>query len=285
MSVSWGRLVLADWPDGFETQLRDELQDSALYALQDVLSLQSDAVAPPLAKGVGLEPFFPPKTEPDLRVQSASRRMSDAYSVTDPPNWSRMQSRWLASSDTPSWRTTLFEGLDRLFGHARYDDHHAAPQMIDAIALDAWMSVSFRKEVALMLRAHLVDKVILYPEPKFDARLSCPFWWVLLSGYMRKTFGDNPLKRDKNIPDQLAAFAVAQSLSKGWAGFWELYLFRLCVQRAVPLPLRIRGWPIVARASSDPPTDESDEIEPENALRDWVAEKPGFADQLLEGRY
>lgn len=285
MSVSWGRLALADWPDGFESQLRDELQNSALYALQDVLSLQSKTVKPPSDKGPGLEVFLPPKTEPDLRVQSAMGRMSDAFSVTDPPNWSRMQSRWLANSDTPSWRTTLFEGLARLFGRARYDDHHAAPQMIDAIALDAWMSVSFRKEVALMLRAHLVDKVILYPEPKFDARLSCPFWWVLLSGHMRKKFGDNPLKRDNNNSDQLAAFAVAQSLSKGWAGFWELYLFRLCMQQAVPLPQRIREWPIVARVPSEPAADESDATEPENALRDWVNEKPGFADQLLEGRY
>lgn len=285
MSVSWGRLALADWPDGFKSQLRHELQNSALYALQDVLSLQSKTVTPPSDKGPRLEALLPPKTEPDLRVQSAMGRMSDVFSVTDPPNWSRMQSRWLAISDTPSWWTTLFEGLARLFGRARYDDHHAASQMIDAIALDAWMSVSFRKEVALMLRAHLVDKVFLYPEPKFDARLSCPFWWVLLSGHLRKTFGEKPLKRHKNISDQLAAFAVAQSLSKGWAGFWELYLFRLCVRQAVPLPLRIRDWPIVARVSSDPPTDENDTTEQDDALRDWVAEKPGFAEQLLEERY
>ena len=279
MRVFSGRVAWAEWPEGIETDIRDLLRGCALAALDDILSLTGrDAphVPPDLGKLLAL---FPPEREGDFRVRRNAKAVARAYSVTDPPEWTLLQRRWHAAARRAPLRFAALEVIARMLRRLRFDFHPGLPKMIDAIALEAWTSATFREEVALRLRDHLRTRVLLYPEPKLTGVLSIPFLWLAVLAHLKHRYSDARDRVTKALLSGMTNSAEAWMQEEGWAGFWELYLLGLAKRQAMPLPPVLNDWPLVSQAE----TDEIETPKGNSSIRNWRFEKPGFADRLLAG--
>ncbi len=301
MKMQMGRTKWKNWPPALEQDLQNVLCSLSILTLADVLAVPGQLGTGQFGPGqLGPEQFggmekpdclrllaaFPTKRETDHRNAYAADGLSRAFSVNDPPQWTPLQRRWIATTQTFPFGLLLREHIARLNRRLRFDEHPAVPYLIDAIAWDAWTSIEFRTAVAKLIYQHLRQRVLLFPEPRLNPALSVPFWWLIIAASVEKEATAEKDWRTRLLSRQLHAHAEERTSVPEWAGFWELYLLKLCAQTGLPLPVRVQNWPIVS--TPDDPSSLTKKaggrtVWRDRAIRDWTAEKPGFADGLLAG--
>ena len=201
------------------------------------------------------------------------RRFANSLLMSNPPDVSWTQSRWLAdylrSRPIRDLPVRIRDRLDARKTQRGEMGPPVAPLLLDALAQTAWATPGFRRQVLNILRTHVRVRVFMHPKgPVPPALATATLWAAAASGALNANSNDCS-DATTRLNARLAAKAADGLAQEGWAGFWDGYVLSRPTANQADKGVKLKIHLSKAVAASA------------EYRHDWREESPEYAAQLL----
>ncbi len=255
-------------------QAAQTLRDLVILGLTQWLDMPRPRTVVPAADAQRDLLFFLSMPEDMTRLQGRKfERLTQRFLMSEMPQMSLTQQLWMVEylplrliRDLPA---RFGERLDALKQRRRDLGPTVAPILRNALTHSAWVTPKFRRDVLNVLRGHVRQRVIMYPEGAMPPPLATPTLWAAATSGVVGLTGSSKRDASTLLKDRLTTITAGSLAETGWAGFWDGYVLTRPNAKEVTkgLELQINLSKGVAA--------------PDEYRLTWRDESPAYAAQLL----